>query len=860
MGRSVHAIHEAVRHWPSTEAMATPGAFRAVDAIRGLASSQASSADVAALIRQALRHAQVSGRDLRVTVPAESPWPTTSEEWRRFGLVATQIDGRAFRLSAEPWRPAWLGLVPPDGVDGHPMSERLVRLDESVPGDPFLRDVDSSLESYRTRGQREAVRGALACPPDSTLLVNLPTGSGKTLAAIAPALLFNPGLAVVVMPTTSLALDQERRLRDLGGRLSSLRFAYHGGLSDQEKAALREDIGNGRLPVLFTSPEALRAGLRTSVERAARNGYLRYFVVDEAHVVAEWGDEFRPEFQEIAGLRRHLSSLCASSASGGLRTLLLSATITDESLETLRTLFSEQGAFQTVSAVALRPEPAFWSAECETAEVRESRFLEALDMLPRPIIVYATLFNESNGTALTTREIEELVRKRGYQRVQRVDGSTPAEQRGAIVRAVTGTGSDSGGTEVDIVVANSAFGLGVDIPDIRSVVHLCVPETLDRYYQEVGRGGRDGRASVSLVLTVPEDFSVAKGLNRRKYIGDEKGFGRWRAMVAGSVTLGDGLTLRIDLRQLPHWLRHQTDENVNWNLRTLALMSRAGMVELNNEEPPSRGRSESEEDWEDRKEAAFEDFYHSVVVRILTPDHLQEERWQTRIGPVRNESAKAGRIALERMVSVLRPESCLSDLFAATYTPRDPTFKKSVQRSCAGCHYCRQRGIDPFTGVTPSPRPIQHVTPGPSRFLVNLAAANQGLIVATYDRSRSDLERRFRDLAGGLANHGVRCVIAGEPSLSSTWLGELHRLLPERYMFVENGWPSLHINPVATLVLESSLGPSEKAPSHLLRPNPAVPVLIAVFPDDLAHPDHPDRSATYAIVNPLTLDELLGRF
>src|SRR5204863_6879752 len=121
----------------------------------------------------------------------------------------------------------------------------------------------------------------------------------------------------------------------------------------------------------------------------------------------------------------------------------------------------------------------------------------------------------------------------GYRRLMLVAGETGAdERRQAITRLREGT--------VDLVVATSAFGLGVDQEDVRAVVHACIPETIDRFYQEVGRGGRDGRASLSLVLHCRRDRRVAQGINQTKLITREKAEARLRAMLAKAELLGGG--------------------------------------------------------------------------------------------------------------------------------------------------------------------------------------------------------------------------------------------------------------------------------------------------------------------------------
>jgi ATP-dependent DNA helicase RecQ len=137
-----------------------------------------------------------------------------------------------------------------------------------------------------------------------------------------------------------------------------------------------------------------------------------------------------------------------------------------------------------------------------------------------------------------------------------------------------------GQREVDVIVATSAFGLGVDQGDVRAIVHAWQPESLDRYYQEVGRSGRDGRASVALLLWTPGDAKVAEYLATDPAISIERGLERWNAMLHSSndnlVRRSTTIKVRTDAR--PPRITEGSDLNVSWNLRTLVLMSRAGLI------------------------------------------------------------------------------------------------------------------------------------------------------------------------------------------------------------------------------------------------------------------------------------------
>jgi len=479
-----------------------------------------------------------------------------------------EYDDHRFQVQAGNWHPEWLADSNAQTLEGPLFTEQLRRYTPCVEPDPYLGQLGFS--SFKSAGQREAVRAVLSSPAGSTLTILLPTGGGKSLCGHLPALLDEgavAGLVLVIVPTIALALDQQERLKGV----ISHPTAYVGGISPEEKAvnrAIRHRIRNGEQRIIFTSPESVMQSLAPVLYRATKRGLLKLFVVDEAHMVEHWGDEFRSAFQEIAAIR---TDLLRNSGEHRFRTLLLTATLTETGLDSLEVLFGGPGPFKLLSAAQLRPEPAFWAAYCVSDEVKTSRVLEAVRHLPRPLILYTTLVEEANRW-------HSLLINQGFLRTGLMTGKSGRDARATLL---AGWRAD----EIDIVVATSAFGLGVDKDDVRAILHACVPENLDRYYQEVGRGGRDGRASASLVLYTANDLKQAK--NARKLIRVELGRERWGAMVRSWEPMGDG-RYRVPVDAAPAYNPNaDNDYNVAWNLRTLTLMARAGLIALDAEAPPT---------------------------------------------------------------------------------------------------------------------------------------------------------------------------------------------------------------------------------------------------------------------------------
>jgi ATP-dependent DNA helicase RecQ len=657
--RAKSTVAEAVSRWPERlEVEAQGTAQRLLHAMRQAQTSppQAGPGDLAGLVGQWMREEVQSGLspDLRLKVPIAAGWPEEAG-WAQHGLEVT-VQGPGWRLlRALPWQPDWL----PGAADHAPLAATLRRevrrKDTPVTADPVWADLLGQ-SCYLSPGQREAVRAVMLLPAGQSLLVVLPTGAGKSLVAHAPALLHaeEGGTTLLVVPTVALALDQERRVQQLlqqrnGGPV--LPLAYHGGLSSAEKQALRDRVAQGSQPLIIASPESVVQGLRGSLLRCARRGSLKALILDEAHLIAQWGAEFRPDFQVLSGVRRLLMK--ASPEKQALKTVLLTATLTQEGWRTLQTLFGSP-TLSVVAATHLRPEPDYWVAP--PSPLQEAHVLETLRWAPRPLILYTSLREAAEAWV-------ERLRQHGVLRVGLLHGGTPPEARAQAIEAwVLG--------EIDLMVATSAFGLGMDQADVRTIIHACVPETLDRFYQEVGRAGRDGRACLSFLLPGPDDVALAQELNQQRVIGLQKGLARWKQMYDEALPHSQDERLLVSLEARPTQVVGDSDANVSWNLRTLMLMARAELIELDAVEPPPRqpAAEESEAEAEARWQRALEAYALRMAVRPTGLAHLDAETWQRQVGPVRQRSLAAEHHSLEQVLSFMQGKAPLSDLLVDAYT------------------------------------------------------------------------------------------------------------------------------------------------------------------------------------------------
>lgn len=515
---------------------------RAVDAIESIFAGEAGIPDAAVLVRQiARRLSGHRGTDVTIRVPATAPWYTSDRDWQRFGVSVVGSGDGTFALVVDDWQPSWL---PPQGVRrpddgalaGTSVGQR--RIDRSVASDPFFESL-FGYERYRSPGQRTAVRAAVTMRPGDCLICLLPTGSGKTEVALALALGGHAlATTLIVVPTVSLAQDLERRIRDLGLVGHHGAFAWISSTDPDTRQRIRGSVIDGSQRILVTSPESLLGALHEVVLEAAAIGRIKGLVIDEAHLVRQWGTQFRPEFRMLSSLRTELVDLCEKQGWDAPRIILLSATLSDADLVELAKLFGTRGETILVAANELRPEPTYWIAEMSSVEERQRRVMEALDRLPRPLILYVTLPSKA-------KEWERLLRKRGYRRAAIITGATPGDDRAETLRDLRG---DQGSTVADVVIATSAFGLGIDFGEIRSVIHACIPETVDRWYQEVGRAGRDGFASSALLVPAHGDDDEALFIASDIIVGWENAQERWEAMYTHRrQEIGrDGFLVNID--------------------------------------------------------------------------------------------------------------------------------------------------------------------------------------------------------------------------------------------------------------------------------------------------------------------------
>jgi len=393
-------------------------------------------------------------------------------------------------------------------------------------------------EDFRP-GQAEAVAAALA---DRDTLVVMPTGSGKSLCYQLPALM-RDDLTIVVSPLVSLMQDQVDGLRRVAPERVALVNAQQSSAENQ--AVLARALA-GELRLLYVAPE--RFASPGFVEQIAR-ARLGLFVVDEAHCVSQWGHDFRPDYFRLADAARYL---------GARAIVALTATATPRVADDIVARLRLDEPVRVTTGFD-RPNLSFAVVPCKTTTDKHRRIAAALgEPGALPAIVYGGTRNGCEQLARTLeRELGEdvLVYHAGLER----------ERRASVQRSFM-----DGAARV--VVATNAFGMGVDKADVRTVCHETVPQSLEAYYQEAGRGGRDGLSARCLLFAEARDKGLHVFFIQRSEVKDAAFAAVARAVVRDAA---DGGRYDLELRGLAAAAGCEADQ-----VRAIVgHLARAGMVQ-----------------------------------------------------------------------------------------------------------------------------------------------------------------------------------------------------------------------------------------------------------------------------------------
>jgi ATP-dependent DNA helicase RecQ len=370
-------------------------------------------------------------------------------------------------------------------------------------------------------GQEEALRHVTA---GRNTLVVMPTGSGKSLIYQLGGLLA-PGTAIVFSPLIALMKDQVDAMRKRGIAATFINST----VSPAETSLRLNGLAAGEYKLVLIAPERLRS---QRFQEVLRRIDISMLVIDEAHCLSQWGHDFRPDYLHIARLRQSLG--------GKHATVALTATATPRTRDSILELLGIPDAECVITGFN-RPNILF---DVRFAPSKRDKLIQIEQLLRGPLapgdagggIIYA-------NTRADTEEVAAFVRERLGIPSLHYHGALPATQRNDVQDQFM-----SG--DLPVVVATNAFGMGIDRPDVRFVLHHAMPASLEAYYQEAGRAGRDGLPARALLLHAAQDASLQEFLINNSIPNAAELESVWRVLQQGDETNLETMMQRTGLKDI----------------------------------------------------------------------------------------------------------------------------------------------------------------------------------------------------------------------------------------------------------------------------------------------------------------------
>lgn len=341
------------------------------------------------------------------------------------------------------------------------------------------------------KGNQEAIINSVLNKEDCFVI--MPTGAGKSLCYQLPALML-PGTAIIISPLIALMKNQVDNVRGFAGDNSMAHF-LNSSLSKNDFNTVVDDLLSGKTKLLYVAPETLKKDETIDLLRQAK---ISFVAVDEAHCISEWGHDFRPEYRNIKKMVKAIDDVTI---------MALTATATPKVQHDIQ------------KNLGMLDSKLYKSSFNRSNLYYEVKAKGRKDQVHKDIITYIRARNGKSGiiyclSRKKVEEIAEMLKTNGIKAIPYhagLDAKTRAQHQDAFLMEDT-----------HVIVATIAFGMGIDKPDVRFVIHYDVPKSLEGYYQETGRGGRDGLVGDCMLFYNPNDIEKLEKFMKDKPVAEQE--------------------------------------------------------------------------------------------------------------------------------------------------------------------------------------------------------------------------------------------------------------------------------------------------------------------------------------------------